>query len=400
MTVKEFQLLLKPTSYDCNLDCTYCFYKKTNKIYPVKNPRMNDEVLEILIKKFLKFRFENSVFCWQGGEPSLMGLDFFKKVVQLQQKYGNEGQKISNSFQTNGTLLDKNWAEFFKKYNFLIGVSLDGNQKMHNTYRKFKNKSPSWQKVMNSLYILQKYNVDFNILCVISKANINDVENLYSFFIENGYNYLQFIPPLECIDNKMASFSPTSEEYGNFLCKLFDLWKDNDYNTVYIRTFAQVLSAYLGIPPSCPFDKTCAGYLVVEWNGDVYPCDFFVKNKFKLGNILQDDFSTLLEKKEKIFSSRKSKISIDCYNCHWKDICWGGCLKDRYFCDNPDKSKTYFCSAYKKFFTHSYKWFTKMQIKIQMEKKLPYKSFIKKINRNDPCPCGSGLKYKKCHGKY
>ncbi|MBD3227838.1 MAG: anaerobic sulfatase maturase [Candidatus Lokiarchaeota archaeon] len=396
----DFQLLIKPTSHDCNLDCEYCFYKRVNKIYPEKHPRMSDEILESIIKKFLAYRFNNSVFCWQGGEPTLMGLDFFKKVTQLQQNYGKGGQNVSNILQTNGILLNDAWGRFLKKFNFFVGLSLDGPEPFHNKYRKTSNEKPTWSKVMKAIKILKKYKIEFNILCVVSKANVNHVGELYDFFKEHELIFLQFIPALECINEKKAPFSPTNNEYGDFLCQLFDLWKENDYKSVYIRLFNQTLSKFLGeTRVSCPFDKNCASYFVIEWNGDVYPCDFFVKPNLKLGNIQEvDDFSVLHKRKNKIFSKRKLNLSKICYNCHWNNICYGGCLKDWDFCENKDKKRSYFCNSYRKFFTHSYNWFFELSHQIQKDRGIPFHSVVKKIRRNDDCPCGSGLKYKKCHG--
>jgi uncharacterized protein len=400
--MNEFQLLIKPTSFDCNLDCDYCFYKRVNSIYDEKNPRMSTQVLEKLIQIYLGYRFENSVFCWQGGEPTLMGLEFFEKVIELQKKYGKGGQAVGNILQTNGILLNDEWANFLKRYNFFVGISLDGPKSIHNIYRKTKNDRGTWDQVMRVIEVLKNYEIEFNILCVVSKANVNMAKELYNFYKENNLKFLQFIPALECTKNKkMAPFSPKAEEYGNFLCEIFDLWKKKDSESVYIRMFNQVLSMYLGATEtSCPFDKTCYSYFVVEWNGDIYPCDFFVKPKMKLGNLMNEkDFKPFFEKKNEIFSKYKKELSKDCYICHWKNICYGGCLKDRFFCENPDKNKSYYCNSYKKFFTHSYDWFSKRAIQIQKIKRIPYYSAVKKINRNDFCPCGSGLKYKKCHGK-
>jgi len=330
-----------------------------------------------------------------------LGLEFFEKVVSLQQKYGSNGQKICNSIQTNGILIDEDWARFLKKYNFLVGLSLDGNKIMHDSYRKRSDGTPTWEKVMNALDILKKFHVEFNILCVLTKANINKAKELFNFFVKNECYYLQFIPALECNDNgKRALFSPTSKEYGKFLCDLFDLWKDDNYRKVYIRTFDQILSFYLGIKnQTCPFGSACADYLVVEWNGDIYPCDFYVRPEYKLGNLKNDNFENLIEKRNIKFSKKRKNLSNECLSCFWRDICGGGCLKNRDFCENNTEYKTYFCYSYRKFLTYSYKFFLNIQAEYQREHNLPIHSYVKKINRNDLCPCGSGLKYKKCHGK-
>ncbi len=399
--MNEFQLLIKPSSYDCNLNCEYCFYKRVEKLYPeIKHPRMSDKTLEVLIKKYLGLRLQNSVFCWQGGEPTLMGLDFYKKVVQFQQKYGIGGQLVGNVLQTNGILIDEDWAKFLHDYKVFVGLSLDGPENIHDHYRRTINGKGTWKKVMKCVKILQDNKVEFNILCVLSKANVNHVKELYQFFSENDLNYLQFIPALECTNNKMAPYSPTAEEYGKFLCEIFDLWKKNGVENVHFRTFEDIFSLYLGLSTnSCPFGKNCSDYLVIEWNGDVFPCDFFVKSDLKLGNIINDDFSNILKNRPAIFSNRKKKLGNECLNCHWKNICHGGCLKDRDFCENTDNNRSYYCKVYKLFFTYSYEWFLQAQTKFQQDRGITLIPQINKINRNDYCPCGSGLKYKKCHGK-
>ena len=397
----EFQLLIKPASYDCNLNCEYCFYKRVEELYPeIKIPRMSDETLEVLIKKYLELRQNNSVFCWQGGEPTLMGLDFYKNVVKLQQKYGKGGQLVGNVLQTNGILINENWATFLHDYKIFVGLSLDGPKNIHDHYRKTNNGRGTWEKVMKCVKILQDNKVEFNILCVISKINVNRANELYQFFQEHNLNYLQFIPALECTNNNMAPYSPSAKEYGKFLCEIFDLWKKDGFQNVHIRTFEDVFSLYLGqTTNSCPFGENCSDYFVVEWNGDVFPCDFFVESDLKLGNIVDDDFTNFIKKRPEIFSNRKPTLGNECLKCHWKNICHGGCLKDRDFCKNPDKNRSYYCKAYKLFFMHSYEWFNQEQTKIQRERGISFPQLIKKINRNDNCPCGSRLKYKKCHGK-
>lgn len=398
MKLIEFQLLIKPTSYDCNLDCAYCFYKRVEQVYPDDvRPRMSTEVLEVLIQKFLKYRFSTSVFCWQGGEPTLMGLNFFKKVIQLQQKHGSRGQVVSNVLQTNGILIDEAWASFLREYKFFVGVSIDGPEVIHNQFRK-----STWEKVMNCVKILREFKVEFNILCVISSANVNRGQELYQFFRENDLKYLQFIPALECTkDRKMASYSPTSKEYGKFLCEMFDLWKKDGFGNVHIRMFEDILTAYMGQSERlCLFGENCSDYFVIEWNGDVYPCDFYVKPELRLGNVANyEDFSDFIKTRVEKFSYRKAELGPTCVKCHWKNICHGGCIKDRDFCQNRDKNRSYYCNAYKEFFTHSHKWFYRTRAKIQQEKGMTLTPTVKKIRRNDNCPCGSGVKYKKCHGK-
>jgi uncharacterized protein len=357
--LKPFQLLIKPVSFDCNLRCKYCFYLRVKNEYPdIKHPRMNHKLLEKIIAQFLQYRFKESIFGWQGGEPTLAGLDFFKKVISLQQNYGESGQIIGNALQTNGILLNEDWGKFLAKYNFLIGLSLDGPKDIHDRYRKGIGGKSVWQKVIESSEILKREKVEFNILCVVSRANVNRVKELFEFFTQHNFQYLQFIPALEVDQTgKRAPFSISSKQYGRFLCELFDLWKDN-LNLISIRMFNGILASLQGYPKGyCTFEKECADYLLVEWNGDIYPCDFFVKQSYKLGNILKEGLSPLKNKRDNSFKILKRELSKDCLNCKWLELCYGGCIKDKFFPDNPHPDKSFFCEGYKLFFKYSNKWF-------------------------------------------
>jgi uncharacterized protein len=321
---------------------------------------MNQEVLESMISQYLSYNFPESIFGWQGGEPTLAGLPFFRKVVNLQQKHGSSGQVVGNALQTNGLLINEQWAQFLHKYRFLVGLSLDGPKDIHDRYRKTKNNKSVWKKVMNAAKLLQHNDVQFNILCVISKANVNRIKEVYRFFLDHQFYHLQFIPALE-IDKEgnKASFSITPSQYGKVLNSLFDVWKRNP-NMASIRTFNAILSTYLGAPKGdCAFEKKCADYLLIEFNGDVFPCDFFVQKKYKLGNLLHNPLSKLKNKRESSFEKRKLHLSEECKNCKWKELCYGGCIKDRVFPANPTPEKTYFCDAYKRFFSHAAEWFQK-----------------------------------------
>ncbi|MFX0058052.1 MAG: anaerobic sulfatase maturase [Candidatus Heimdallarchaeota archaeon] len=357
--MKPFQLLIKPVSFDCNLRCTYCFYLRVENLYTTsKHPRMSYDTLERIISEFLGFRFKESIFGWQGGEPTLAGLNFFNKVVNFQQKYGESGQIIGNAFQTNGILINDEWCEFFNKFKFLVGLSLDGPKAIHDRYRKSKGEKSVWQKVMNAADDLRRNNVEFNILCVISRSNVNRVREIYDFFIENGFYYLQFIPALEIDQSgKRASFSINSSQYGKFLCELFSLWcKDPDKAS--IRLFSSILAYHHGAPRGlCVLEENCADYLLVEWNGDVYPCDFFAQEEERLGNLGEISLSELKNKRDNNFGLRKQNLSKECLNCDWVNLCHGGCLKDKNFPDNPHPDRSFYCEGYKKFFEFSNNWF-------------------------------------------
>lgn len=348
-----FQLLLKPAGADCNLDCRYCFYRKTSRLFPGNvHPRMNRQVLEEIIRQYLKFRFPVSVFSWQGGEPTLCGLSFFKEAVRLQQKHGREGQIVNNSVQTNGLLLDEEWCRFFAEYKFFVGLSLDGPADLHNRYR-----GSSQRKGMEAAAALSRSGVEFNILTVLTADSAGRARQLFHWFLQNGFYHLQFIPCLEPVpeERKIASFSISAGEYGNFLCELFDAWWDNGDWNVTVRTFESVLEilAY-GKTHYCVFSPLCAGYLVVEHNGSLYPCDFFVRKETFLGNLLQQPLAEIYRSSGgKNFSARKSDLPEDCQECKWLRFCYGGCQKDRIAPGGGPARKTYFCPAYKQFFSHT-----------------------------------------------
>jgi len=321
---------------------------------------MNKYVLETMISQYLGYQFQESIFGWQGGEPTLAGLDFFKNVVALQQKYGKGGQIVGNALQTNGILIDDEWCEFLNKYKFLVGLSLDGPKSVHDKYRKTVGGNSVWKKVVDAANLLRKYQIEFNILCVISKANVNRVKEIFNFFINNGFHYLQFIPALEVgVDGKKAPFSINSLQYGKFLCELFDLWKTMP-NEISIRLFDSLLTKKMGYPGAlCALDRNCADYLLIEWNGDVYPCDFFAKESYKIGNLMEKDLTSLIHKRNETFGKLKRHLAAECLECKWLTLCYGGCVKDRIFADNPHPEKTYYCEGLKMFFEHSNEWLTK-----------------------------------------
>lgn len=321
---------------------------------------MNEEVLDTTISKYLKYRFKESIFGWQGGEPTLMGLDFFKKVVKFQQKHGKSGQIIGNALQTNGILINENWGEFLSKYRFLVGLSLDGPKEIHDKYRRSKGGKSVWNKVMRAAKILEKFNVNFNILCVLSRANINQAKKIYDFFIENGFRHIQFIPAMELDENgEVAQFCITPKQYGKFLIEIFKIWIKNPQE-MQIRIFNAILAYILNQKKGyCTLEKQCADYLVIEWNGDVYPCDFFVNEKYKLGNITTESFSELKQNKNKHFMNLKRNYAKECEECKWLELCHGGCVKDRKIKGKGLDNKTYFCEGYKLFFETAYESFLK-----------------------------------------
>ena len=273
-----FTLLIKPSGSDCNLDCSYCFYKNRSPDVGTGRQRMTEQVLEKLIKDYLRPGFPVAGFAWQGGEPTLMGLDFYKKAVELQKKYASPNQQVSNSLQTNAILLDEKWCQFLHDNNFLVGISIDGPACFHDYYRIDHAGKGTFDKVISAIEICREYKVEFNVLVLLNNKNVEHPDELFDFFIKKGIGYLQFIPCVEIdpVTNKIAQFSISPAQYGKFLCRLFDRWADYGPTKLSIRDFESILSFCLtGRGTLCTFDRQCSQYIVVEHNGDCFPCDFF-----------------------------------------------------------------------------------------------------------------------------
>ena len=407
-------VLVKPAGPDCNMNCTYCFYLEKDTLFPEsKIHRMSEDVLEEMIKQVMSQAGQEVSFAWQGGEPTLMGLAFFEKAVELQQKYGR-GQSVGNGFQTNGIVIDKNWVHFFKEYKFLIGLSLDGPEHIHNRYRHLRGGEGSWLQVVDCAKFMLDEDVAVNALTVVTDYSAQFPEEIYNFHKELGLSYMQFIPCVETDPenpNKAAPFSVSSEKYGEFLCRMFDLWQsDFEKNTpaTFIRFFDSIFYSYVGLePPECTLLKTCGVYVVIEHNGDVYACDFFVDPDWKLGNIMLDKVIYMLNSdRQREFGQLKASLPGPCTKCVWLKYCRGGCMKDR-IRDTQDKNINHFCGSFKMFFKHADERLKRLaeewkshQASAREEELKGQSEFLKdkKVGRNDPCPCGSGLKYKKCCG--
>ncbi|MFC2167937.1 anaerobic sulfatase maturase [Acidobacteriota bacterium] len=410
-------ILIKPAGPDCNMNCTYCFYLKKLKLFPEKKVhRMTEEILDKVIRQLLAQTLRELSFSWQGGEPTLMGLPFFQKAVDLQQKYGR-AQVVGNGLQTNGLLIDKKWAEFLNTYKFLIGLSLDGPEHVHDKYRYLRNGKGSWSKVENSAKLMLDSGVAVNALSVVNDYSVRFPEEIYEYFKAIGLEYMQFIPCLETSSedpSKSASFSVSADPYGIFLCRLFDLWL-GDFKegkpTTSIRFFDSVFYLYAGLPPpECTLLEECGNYVIVEFNGDVYSCDFFVEDLWRLGSVPSGNLIEMLNsKRQKSFGEKKKALVQDCTECSWLSLCRGGCTKDR-FQYTKDTKLNHLCSAYKMFFQHADSRFKKLASDWKNEQAREYQArqqerleessrSAKKIGRNDPCSCGSGTKYKKCCGR-
>jgi len=361
--MRKVELLLKPVSYDCNLNCEYCFYKKTSRLYPGKYHLMKENVLEKVIYECMAYSNGGAcIFCWQGGEPLLAGINFFQKVIEFQKEYGRPGQIVSNSVQTNATLLNREWIRFFKKYNFFIGVSLDGPPQVHNRYRQYASGRGSFEEVVAGINLLAEGGVDFNILSTIGKETAHNSQEIYKYFLSRGLYYLQFIPAVDRENQQIADFSITPAQYGNFLCRLFDVWWNHGNPFVSIRLFDNILEILLGQESSsCAFKNHCSEYLVVEFNGDIYPCDFFVSKKWKLGNINEFSIEELFRKARSRLGKLKKIVPSDCRNCQWNFICHNGCLWFRWVRNAGVEERDYFCDSYRQFFPYAIKRFKKLR---------------------------------------
>jgi uncharacterized protein len=358
-------------------------------------------------------------FSWHGGEPLLLGLDYFRKIVVLQRKHQPPHQRITNGIQTNGTLLDEDWCRFLAKEGFAVGLSLDGPQGMHDRYRVTKDQNPTYQEAMRGYRHLRQHRIPCDILCVVHAENVRHPMEVYRFFKQIEAPYIGFLPLVEPQPDAKGGVSPRTvpaEALGNFLCTIFDEWKRHDIERVKVQLFEEAARTAFGQEHAlCIFRKTCGDIPIVEHNGDFFSCDHFVDTKHRLGNIQETPLADLLESRaQRAFGQAKlDTLPRYCQECEVLDMCHGGCPKDRLL-DTPDGETglNYLCAGYKRFFTHCQPFVAELSAlwRRQSRQQSPRQSNARKIppahaedarvspktGRNDPCPCGSGLKYKKC----
>ncbi len=366
--------------------CEYCYYSSKGSISDAFQ-RMSDEILETYISQHIQAHPGPVVrFSWHGGEPTLLGIDFFKSVVGFQQKYQPAGILIQNGIQTNGILLDETWCRFFKKEGFTVGLSIDGPERLHDTYRVSKSGKGTHSRVMNGQRLLQKNHIPHDILCVVHHHNVDHPIEVYQFFKKIGATYIGFLP---VVNSPAGSVDP--EKYGAFLCSIFDEWKAHDIGTVNVQIFEEVSAAAMGQDHSlCIFRRTCGEIPVVEKNGDVYPCDHFVRPTYKLGNLNTLPIGKLMNLTPMKAFGKNKKIHLPstCKSCDVLTFCNGGCPKDR-IQEIPGSTikLNHLCSGYKQFFNHCLPFVEQLQMLVQKPTA---------TGRNSPCPCGSGKKYKQC----
>jgi uncharacterized protein len=427
-----FNLMAKPVGSSCNLVCSYCYYLEKDLIFGRGPDRtMPDEVLESFIRQYIQTQQVPVItFVWQGGEPTLAKLGFYSRAMELQKKYAGE-KRIENLMQTNATLLTDEWCTFLAANNFLVGVSLDGSSLIHDFYRKDSAGNGSYKKVMEGLQLLKKHHVEFNTLTTVTRESSKYPLEIYHFLRQSGSGFIQFLPVVErqittpapgelsLVDQHareetvVTGWSVVPEDYGQFLCKIYDEWVRNDVGRVFVQLFDVTLANWIGQSPGlCVFSEVCGEALAIEKNGDVFSCDHFVYPKNRLGNILQNDIlSMVYSPEQKSFGmAKQDALPVTCLDCEYRFACHGECPKHRFIHSaEAGKGLSYLCTAYKKFFSHVHP--TMQYMAEQLEKKQPPAnvmgwlrhmehplpvSAIRAPGRNDPCPCGSGNKYKNC----
>lgn len=370
---KPLYVMLKPAGAHCNLACKYCYYLEKNKLYPTAQRHlMSDEMLEQFTREYIEAQTMNQVlFTWHGGEPLLRSIDFYRKAISLQQKYAGD-RRIDNVIQTNGTLLTDEWCEFFALNHWLVGISIDGPQPDHDHYRLTAAVKPSWKKVMQGIKLLKKHGVEWNAMAVVNAYNANHPLEFYRFFKENGCQFLQFTPIVERLtrhedgrtlaslaDKDEISLSEASvapEQWGYFLCAIFDEWVRKDVGKIFVEIFDCTLANWMGISPGiCAYSKECGHAGVMEHNGDVYSCDHFVFPEYKLGNIRDHSLIDMLygEQQQEFSRLKHSSLPRQCKECDMEFACHGECPKNRFMKDKyGDSGLNYLCPGYYHYYQH------------------------------------------------
>ena len=431
-----FHLMAKPSGAVCNIDCEYCFYLEKEKLYPEKGKdwRMGEEILELYVRRYIEAQDVDVVdFAWQGGEPTLMGLDFYRRAVELQAEHA-AGKTIRNSFQTNGILLDDEWGDFLAEHGFLVGLSVDGPRELHDHHRVDKGGKPTFDKVMRGLEVLKRHGVEFNTLTTVNANNARHPLEVYRFLRDAGSRHMQFIPIVERVastpcsgglslvtpgfgaEARVTSWSVPGKRFGAFLCTIFDEWVRRDVGRVFVQAFDVALAQWAGREsPLCIHRETCGDALIIEHNGDVYSCDHFVYPEHALGNVRERSLTEMVgsEQQRRFGTDKRDTLPEHCRTCDVRFACNGGCPKQR-FLTTPDGEPglNYLCEGYKAFFHHidPYMRFMAEQLArrrapadvmawTRRRDETALAEALAGAGRNDPCPCGSGEKLKRCHGE-
>jgi uncharacterized protein len=411
---REFRIFAKPAGALCNLDCQYCYYLTKARLYPeTRSFRMPDDLLEEYIVQQISAAPGNEVlFSWHGGEPTMLGLDFFRRVVELQRRHCPAGQHVANGIQTNGVLLTEAWCRFLAAEQFGVGLSLDGPRELHDAYRATKDHRTTHRQVMQGYRLLRQHGIPVDLLCVVHAQNVRRPLEVYHFFKEIGAQYLSFIPLVEPQTGSPGGVSGRTvpaEAFGEFLCTIFDEWVRHDVGRIIVQIFEEAARPAYGLRHSlCVFRPTCGDVPVVEHNGDFYQCDHFVTPERRLGNIRETPLAELLESpaQEAFGRAKQEGLPRCCQACDVRTMCNGGCPKDRILqAPDGEPGLNWLCAGYRRFFLHCRPYTERMaalllagqrpeslmdQLRAEETNALP------KAGRNDPCPCGSGRKFKLC----
>lgn len=410
---RQFQIFTKPVGSICNLGCDYCYYLKKEHLYPAgESFCMPDDILEAYIVQHINACPDTTIpFFWHGGEPTLLGLDYFRKIVSLQRKHRPPDRSITNGIQTNGTLIDEKWCRFLAEEDFTVGLSLDGPQEMHDRHRLTKGRKPTHRQVMRGYQLLRRHRIPCDILCVVNADNVEHPSWVYRFFKQIKAQYIGFLPlvePQPDAEDGVSDRTVPAEAFGTFLCTIFDEWKQKDIGRIKVQIFEEAARTAFGQEHAlCVFRKTCGDVPVIEHNGDFFSCDHFVDAEHRLGNIQKTPLIELIESQEQRAFGQAKSDTLPCYcqACEVRNMCHGGCPKDRILtAPNGEAGLNYLCAGYKRFFTHCRSFVAAIASLLRPQSLQRQMAPVRATNsqgrrtpgRNDPCPCGSGRKYKKC----
>lgn len=431
-----FHVMAKPTGAVCNLDCEYCFFLSKELLYPGSRFRMAEELQETYLRQLLEAHAgaPEVVVAWQGGEPTMMGLDFFRRSIELERRYARPGQRVLNTVQTNGTLLDDEWGAFLKQHEFLVGISIDGPRELHDTYRVDKGGKPTFDRVLRGLDVLERHGVDWNVLTTVNAANADHGGRVYRFLRDElGATFIQFIPIVERATQETLEIADAGwgsgvhgrplytqqgslvthrsvgpQQYGRFLIDVFEEWVRRDIGTVYVQMFDSTLATWVGEPGGmCVHAETCGDQIALEHNGDVYSCDHYVEPNYLLGNIGDRTLLELvaLPRQRAFGQDKRDTLTRYCLDCDVRFACNGGCPKDR-FATSPygEPGQHYLCPGYLAYFSHV-RGAMEQMTRLLRDHRAPaelmdaYAVDDARRGRNDPCTCGSARKWKHCHGR-
>ncbi|MFI5040921.1 MAG: anaerobic sulfatase maturase [Acidimicrobiales bacterium] len=407
----SFHVLVKPSGPICNLDCSYCFFLSKEALYPGDRFRMGEDLLETYIRQLIESEQGPEVtIAWQGGEPTLMGVEYFRRAVELAEAHRRPGQRILHTLQTNGTLLTDEWCELLHAHGFLVGISIDGPAHLHDAYRVDKRGGPTFDRVRRGLDLLKAHEVDFNILCTVNAANQDHALEVYRYFRDElGARHIQYIPIVERDNDtgfqegdRVTERSVDPERWGRFLVQVFDEWVRRDVGTVFVQMFDAALASWCGVPAAmCVFNETCGNALALEHNGDLYSCDHFVEPDHLIGNITETHLVELVASpRQRAFGdAKRDSLPAYCRSCDVRFACHGECPKNR-FTLTPDGEPglNYLCAGYMAFFEHVNGLMTIMADLLRQGRYADeVMDIIAAAGRNEPCPCGSGRKAKHCH---